>query len=226
MSAFLRPPGPGAAGDYTHNPVYSLGQEVELSWQKEYDVIDLILTQSSPERDPSVYLLNATSAGGYRWNVSLDDLAFPDWYDPKLSPVYFFRMLLAGTTGGGTTSHYFNITEAAVSATTTSSSAVTSPTASSTSASASTPATLKDEREGLSGGTIAGIAIGATLGTLAVGCLVGWMVWKQTRNRKQALAGQSEKSLHEVHGQSHVRYELGSSDQRDARHELPTDQNW
>ncbi|KAF4476873.1 hypothetical protein CGCF415_v005821 [Colletotrichum fructicola] len=169
---------------------------------------------------------DATSAGGYRWNVSLDSLAFPDWYDPTLSPVYFFRMLLAGTTGGGTTSHYFNITEAAVSATTTSSSAVTSPTASSTSASDSTPAPLKDEGKGLSGGTIAGIAIGATLGTLAVGCLVGWMVWKQIRNRKQALAGQSEKSLHEVHGHSHVRYELGSSDQRDARHELPTDRNW
>ncbi|KAF5502668.1 hypothetical protein CGCA056_v014655 [Colletotrichum aenigma] len=146
---------------------------------------------------------DATSAGGCRWNVSLDGLAFPDWYDPTLSPVYFFRMLLAGTTGGGTTSHYFNITEAAVSATTTSSSAVTSPTASSTSASASTPAPLKDEGKGLSGGTIAGIAIRATLGTLAVGCLVGWMTWKQMRNRKQALARQSEKSASQRNNTSH-----------------------
>lgn len=45
---FRRPPGPGPAGDFRDNPVYTLGDNIDLQWEMDLKNIDLILWQQQP----------------------------------------------------------------------------------------------------------------------------------------------------------------------------------
>ncbi|KAJ0297592.1 hypothetical protein COL516b_010645 [Colletotrichum fioriniae] len=45
---FRRPPGPGPAGDFRDNPVYTLGDNIDLQWEMDLKNIDLIVWQQQP----------------------------------------------------------------------------------------------------------------------------------------------------------------------------------
>jgi hypothetical protein len=45
LALFRRPPGPGPIWDYRDNPVYELGQELDVSWEVNYDKCNMTLIQ-------------------------------------------------------------------------------------------------------------------------------------------------------------------------------------
>lgn len=44
---FFNPPGPGLNSYYDDNHVYSLGEKIPISWQTEFEAVDLALWQQS-----------------------------------------------------------------------------------------------------------------------------------------------------------------------------------
>ncbi|GKT94952.1 hypothetical protein Ct61P_12802 [Colletotrichum tofieldiae] len=145
---FRRPPGPGPTGDYRDNPVYTLGDKIDLQWEMNLESMDLVLWQQQPNGSmkPAYARLAAKSLV---WTVGYD--GFPSHHDPDISPVYFLQLFRAGETAGSATSHYFNITGPAGTTSTrstrtatlprkTSSSTTTTPAASTTPATPTAPA--------------------------------------------------------------------------------------
>ncbi|KZL88186.1 hypothetical protein CI238_12988 [Colletotrichum incanum] len=135
---FRRPPGPGPTGDYRDNPVYTLGDKIDLQWEMSFKSMDLVLWQQQPKGNTKpaysrlagefaekglgklgVVCLAVPGADGRQkvnskakslvWTVGY--AGFPSHHDPDLSPVYFLQLLRTGETVGSATSHYFNITE-------------------------------------------------------------------------------------------------------------------
>ncbi|KAK1654544.1 hypothetical protein BDP81DRAFT_415998 [Colletotrichum phormii] len=185
-TVFRRPPGAGPTGDFRDNPQYALGEMVDLQWGTDDSPIDLFIIQASPERDPVATLfLDEHRPQGWTWRVSFN--GFPDWHDPNLSNAYYLRILPAGQTDPGTTCHYFNITGSAASSPSSSlspSSSTLSSVSSPTRASSAT-STPKPGGDELSGGAVAGIAIGATAGTLVVVGIAGFLFWRRWKNNKK-----------------------------------------
>lgn len=154
------------------------------------------------------------------WTVGY--AGFPSNHDPELSPVYFVQLFKTGETTGNVTSHYFNITKP-VSTTSVSSSSVSRTlslqTSTTSTPSTTTPATLAlgpaittsspsspsaamttttttatpASEDRLSSGTVAGIAVGATLGAILVLVLAAWVVVRRrVLRRKMAVHTQSD----------------------------------
>ncbi|KAK6218338.1 hypothetical protein QIS74_06218 [Colletotrichum tabaci] len=216
---FRRPPGPGPTGDYRDNPVYSLGDEIDLQWETSFKAVDVVLWQQQPKGNtkPAFSKLAVNSkAKSLVWTVGY--AGFPSNHNPELSPVYFVQLLKTGETTGNVTSHYFNITKPASTTSFSSSSvsrtlslqpsstpstpATTTPatlalgpaitTSSPSSPSATTTATPASE-DRLSSGTVAGIAVGATLGAILVLVLAAWVVVRRrVLRRKMAVHTQSD----------------------------------
>ncbi|KAK1593939.1 uncharacterized protein LY79DRAFT_668875 [Colletotrichum navitas] len=46
--SFRRPPGPGLTGDYRDNPVYAVGDSIDLQWETTLESADLALCQEQP----------------------------------------------------------------------------------------------------------------------------------------------------------------------------------
>ncbi|KAJ0320190.1 hypothetical protein COL5a_009815 [Colletotrichum fioriniae] len=169
---FRRPPGPGPAGDFRDNPVYTLGDNIDLQWEMDLKNIDLIVWQQQP---------TGNIKGPYA------KLAY-------LSQVYFLQLFKTGQSGSSATSHYFNITEPDSTSTlstlqsataTTTALALASATSTSTpdSSPAQTPTTPTDEDQ-LSSTAVAGIAVGATLGALILLALLAGLVRKYIKRRR------------------------------------------
>ncbi|CCF41965.1 hypothetical protein CH063_12086 [Colletotrichum higginsianum] len=183
---FRRPPGPGPTGDYRDNPVYTLGDEIDLQWETSFKAVDVVLWQQQPKGNtkPAFSRLAVNSkAKSLVWTVGY--AGFPSNHDPELSPVYFVQLFKTGETTGNVTSHYFNITKP-VSTTSFSSSSV------SRTLSLQTSSTTTSE-DRLSSGTVAGIAVGATLGAILVLVLAAWVVVRRrVLRRKMAVHTQSD----------------------------------
>lgn len=47
-STFVQPPNHGPGNNYQDNPVYKEGQKVDLQWQSDLDIMDLIIFQVYP----------------------------------------------------------------------------------------------------------------------------------------------------------------------------------
>ncbi|TQN66700.1 hypothetical protein CSHISOI_08735, partial [Colletotrichum shisoi] len=222
---FRRPPGPGPTGDYRDNPVYTLGDEIDLQWETSFKAVDVVLWQQQQPRgntkSPFSKLAVNSKAKSLVWTVGY--AGFPSSHDPELSPVYFVQLFKTGETTGNVTSHYFNITKPA-STTSSSSSSSLSPFVSrtlslQTSSTTSTPAnttttatlalgpaiittspsspsattTTPASEDRLPRGTVAGIAVGATLGALSVLVLAAWVVVRRRAlRRKMAVHTQSD----------------------------------
>ncbi|KAK1975550.1 hypothetical protein LZ30DRAFT_349890 [Colletotrichum cereale] len=111
---FFRPPGPGPTGDYRDNPVYAVGDRIELQWETSLQSADLVLWQEQPDGDDArqayatLAEVNAKTKS-LTWTVGY--AGFPAYHDPDLSPVYYLELCEAGETGG-VRSHYFNMTGA------------------------------------------------------------------------------------------------------------------
>ncbi|EMR68765.1 hypothetical protein UCREL1_4206 [Eutypa lata UCREL1] len=162
-NAFFRPPGAGPTEDYRDNPVYRLG---------EY--LDMQLGNGLRQWD--------ATKGSFSWDISYDD--FPSDHNASLSNVYFFLMNDAASGDILTTSHYFNVSDPASSTSTTTAPSSTSISSKATSTTSSVPVPTSSseptptDQATLSTGAVAGIAVGATLGGLLVVGLIGFLVWK------------------------------------------------
>lgn len=120
----------------------------------------------------------STSAKSINWEVSIKD--FPN---PKFSNLYFFELLGPGKepANWGVTCHYFNITEAQV-----------TPQPSNTSVATSLPTT---EKEGLSSGAAAGIAVGVTFAAVFGMGTIGWLLWRRRQATRTPIAQDAKHSL-------------------------------
>ncbi|KAI3531787.1 hypothetical protein CABS01_10440 [Colletotrichum abscissum] len=189
---FRRPPGPGPSGDFRDNPVYPLGTQLDLQWETDFTAIDLIIWhEATYPKSEATYasIISNTRALGMLWTVSFN--GFPSHHDSTLSPVYFIQMFNHSASVGDITCHYFNITNSVASTSATTS---TSPT--STASTLTAVATLVEAsptaspgssgmNNGASTGVVAGITVGVVLGTLAIMGLVGWVIWRHLRKKKQ-----------------------------------------
>lgn len=139
--------------------------------------------------------------------------------------------------GAGSTCHYFNITNNAVSSSVPSASSTSilvAPTVTSTATN-----TPKQGDGGLSGGAVAGIAIGATFGTLAVVGIAGFLFWMRWKNKKRERMGETAGAtnasianevrlqkrdvlspLHELPSEGTRRFEAEGSEPSDMRFEM------
>ncbi|KAK2728239.1 hypothetical protein CKAH01_11134 [Colletotrichum kahawae] len=189
---FRRPPGPGPTNDYSDNPIYTLGQNVTFVWESD-DLNDIWIWNNKADSTTgdrsSLRILQNYNSLDYTWEVSYD--GFPEGTDLSL-PVFYLALYSSGSGAVTATSHYFNITEAATttaatSSPTSSSQSQASPTSSSP---AATETSAQQTSESLGTGAVAGIAVGASVGTILLVSVIGWFVWRALRKRK---LGQREK---------------------------------
>ncbi|KXH28540.1 hypothetical protein CSAL01_12551 [Colletotrichum salicis] len=195
---FRRPSGPGPAGDFRDNPVYTLGDNIDLQWEMDLKNIDLILWQQQPTgniKGPYAKLASNSTAKSLVWTVGY--AGFPSTMNPDLSQVYFLQFFKTGQSGSSATSHYFNITEPDITSTSTTSSTTTTPSAttaalslasaSATATPDSSPAqstTTSTDEDQLSSTAVAGIAVGATLGALLLLALLAGLVRRCIKRRR------------------------------------------
>ncbi|KAF4785878.1 hypothetical protein HER10_EVM0010924 [Colletotrichum scovillei] len=175
---FRRPPGPGPAGDFRDNPVYTLGDNIDLQWEMDLKNIDLILWQQQPTgniKGPYAKLASNSTVKSLVWTVGY--AGFPSTMNPDLSQVYFLQLFKTGQSGSSATSHYFNITEPDSTSVTQSATATTTALALATSTSTSTP-------ESSPATAVAGIAVGATLGALLLLALLAGLVRRYVKRRR------------------------------------------
>ncbi|KAK1962715.1 hypothetical protein LY78DRAFT_705635 [Colletotrichum sublineola] len=166
---FRSPPKPGPTGDYRDNPVYALGDSIDLQWDTSLESADLVLWQEQTYGDAppaSVTLAANAKAKTLVWTVGY--AGFPAYHDPGLSPVYYLELSKAGETAAaaGVRSHYFNIT-ASTGRTTATTARLSRPLSASTTSAGGGR---------LSGGAVAGVAVCATLGGLALLGAAAWAV--------------------------------------------------
>ncbi|KDN69015.1 hypothetical protein CSUB01_11477 [Colletotrichum sublineola] len=96
---FRSPPKPGPTGDYRDNPVYALGDSIDLQWDTSLESADLVLWQEQTYGDAppaSVTLAANAKAKTLVWTVGY--AGFPAYHDPGLSPVYYLELSKAGET--------------------------------------------------------------------------------------------------------------------------------
>ncbi|KAF4987524.1 hypothetical protein FDECE_15400 [Fusarium decemcellulare] len=200
---FQRPPGPGPNRDYRDDPVYELGDEIDMIWEMDFKQASIVVWQQDVDKifgDKSYYaeVIQNTRSTRYTWKVSYD--GFSADHDPTLSNVYFFQLFDTAGKGTPITSHYFNITDPEAKSTTTSaastSTSSTTKEASNTfeaqtvtetaseAASTSSSEDVDGEDGGLSPGAMAGIAVGSTIGGALALAGLGFLLWKVRRGRK------------------------------------------
>ncbi|XXH00501.1 auxilin-like clathrin-binding protein required for normal clathrin function [Hypoxylon texense] len=179
------------------NPIYSIGEVVQISWSMNFTGAKLTLGQDKAGDKvggANAVIRENTNLQALSWTVSYEGL------DPRVSHVFYFTV---SNDEDSFSSHYFYIfneqpQDASVSSTTTtlttsaSISTSTSPTAAS-SASSQATTTPSSNSTGLSGGGIAGVTIVATLGTVAVLGAAGFFIRRWLMGRRGVAApGMSE----------------------------------
>ncbi|TQV90501.1 hypothetical protein IF1G_10824 [Cordyceps javanica] len=159
------------------NPVYNVGDPIEVHWNTVYEAVDIWLGQKYPDTPSAAPRLQAgISNGSFTWHPSLDD--FPASSGTGRDAVLFFRAYEGGSLGSPTQSHSFNLTLPDNLRST--SSAQPSPTLSlDLSNGKPKPAT------GLSGPAVAGIAVGAALAAALFAIGLGLVLWRRCRSRRE-----------------------------------------
>ncbi|KAE8381264.1 hypothetical protein BDV26DRAFT_255676 [Aspergillus bertholletiae] len=184
---FYNPPTGGPIHVYKDNPVYELGQTVQLRWATSLEFLSLMLWQND-NPDYEWLQTNLTGVTTYNWVVSTQR-------DLKDGNVFFFQIRDANNLDSANlfASHYFNITKGgsdSTSTTTSSSTITTKPTAttmsSTLSLSMSTHATSSSASPtaspsstggtGLSAQATVGLGVGVGLGCAFVLSL-GAVIW-------------------------------------------------
>ncbi|KXG52093.1 uncharacterized protein PGRI_083770 [Penicillium griseofulvum] len=176
---FYNPPTGGPIHEYRNNPVYILGETVQLRWDTTLETFSIMIWQND-NLDYEWVQTNLHDVTSYDWIVSTNR-------DLNNGEVFFFQVRNASDINdpdGIFASHYFNITEDDSASFTASSIAI-----STTQATASTPSlrpsltttqavatttTAGDNSQGnsgLSGGTKIGVGVGVGLGGAFVAAL-------------------------------------------------------
>ncbi|ETS86873.1 hypothetical protein PFICI_00701 [Pestalotiopsis fici W106-1] len=187
-------------GPYGTVEVWELGSSQLVAFQTDYDAYSIELWQQNLQKASArnassrVYSqsVGQDKAQSFRWTVQTYDITLSD------SPVFFLWLRGPSDSDASQTSAFFNITipQESTTTSTTSSIATTATTAtsststqeSSSTASTTTPTTTatpapSDTSSSLSGGAVAGIAVGASVVGLAGLVWAGIFCW--TRRRKQ-----------------------------------------
>ncbi|KAK6065331.1 hypothetical protein SCUP234_12619 [Seiridium cupressi] len=174
------PPANGEAGDYSDDPVYYVGNQVEIKWHMNFTnaLLKLVQTPSDHESTSSYIIASPTNNTSYERTVSYLDL-------DETYTAFYFSVYRAGASDASFISHYVNILPArstsstyssasssqgsptTFSTTEKSSTAITSSRGTTSVSAASTPSSVAptENSQAMSGASTAGIAIGSTMGT-------------------------------------------------------------
>ncbi|KAF2672210.1 hypothetical protein BT63DRAFT_438048 [Microthyrium microscopicum] len=189
---FIEPPANVSSHqDYSSNPVYTLGQTLDIQWITDIPSLQFDLYQGNQTVNVTVQHLfgpttispgatNGMSVGFQNgtstWSVALT----PSFVlNAKIGNVFFMAALNAGNQVGFA-SRYFNITDPNA----TSSSVTSAPTTSKTSDTTPTNTPQPSLKPSIGGGSIAGIVVAALGGTFA--CLVvARLLWRKRRLGRQ-----------------------------------------
>ncbi|KAM0815558.1 putative Mid2 domain-containing protein [Seiridium cardinale] len=71
-NGFDNPPANGEAGDYSDDPVYYVGNQVEIKWHMNFTdaLLKLVQTPSDHESTSSYIIASPTNKTSYEWTVS------------------------------------------------------------------------------------------------------------------------------------------------------------
>ncbi|KAK4906461.1 hypothetical protein LTR49_024388 [Elasticomyces elasticus] len=214
LDYFTTPPPVGPISDYSNNPNYTIGQQVNLEWQTNITVgVSLWIYQVADAwAYAPIFKGQHSVPTTYEWTVSNLDLGLTN------GTVFYFHLTNSTDTGDddpipGCFSHFFNILEADPSSapgdsssastsalpTTTSNPATSSSVPSSHTAATSTNTTSQSaspsnaapvqQGNSLSSGAKAGIGVGA--GLVATALIVGALIWFMRRKRSASRQVQS-----------------------------------
>ncbi|KAE8334003.1 hypothetical protein BDV39DRAFT_165520 [Aspergillus sergii] len=180
---FYNPPTGGPIHVYKDNPVYELGQTVQLRWATSLEYLSLMLWQND-NSDYEWLQTNLTGVTTYNWVVSTQR-------NLKDGNVFFFQIRDANDLESANlfASHYFNITDNDAESTTTASSTtkttatMTSPTLSlstsiNTTPTSASPTASSDSGSGggLSPQATVGVGVGVGLGCAFI-LVLGAVIW-------------------------------------------------
>ncbi|KAJ4260448.1 hypothetical protein NW762_007188 [Fusarium torreyae] len=199
-SAFITPGGSGTT-DWKNNPSYDVDESMNVEWETDLDMTNLILWQDYPAAGGGTqYFMQFkenTTSTSFIWQVSFN--GFSTRVKDDEDAVFHFSLFQSGTNNVVANSQNFNVTIPKDDTTTTSAASTTvepSPTptrgASETTTDASaetTDAGSGSDDSSLSTGAVAGIAVGATLGGILVLGGLGFLLWKHFRKGAGAPTG-------------------------------------
>ncbi|KAK9775952.1 hypothetical protein SCAR479_07477 [Seiridium cardinale] len=180
-NGFDNPPANGEAGDYSDDPVYYVGNQVEIKWHMNFTdaLLKLVQTPSDHESTSSYIIASPTNKTSYEWTVSYLDL-------DETYTAFYLSVYRAGASDASFISHYVNILPARSTSSTyssasssqgspttfltseQSSTAITSSRGTTSVSAASTPSSVAptENPQAMSGANTVGISIGSTMGTL------------------------------------------------------------
>ncbi|KAH8705336.1 hypothetical protein BGW36DRAFT_353744 [Talaromyces proteolyticus] len=166
---FSTPPD-SSSGSSVNNIQYVVGQLLHLQWTTSLNETDLLMWQQNGSVDPYRILIG-TSEQSFDWVVSYEN------FNSTNSTAFILQVFETGSTSPSLTSVQFNITESKSTSTT----AASLPPTATTTITVSPVPTASASTSGLSGGAVAGIAIGSALGALAIAGLVLFGLRRRSR---------------------------------------------
>ncbi|KIL95999.1 hypothetical protein FAVG1_00738 [Fusarium avenaceum] len=199
-TSFVTPGGSGSTG-WKNNPSYEVDESMNVEWTTDLEETNLLLWQDYPAAGGGtqffLQLRENTTSTSFIWQVSFN--GFSTRVNKGEDAVFHFSLFKSGTNDIFANSAAFNVTvpqdeETSAASTvepspTPTNSATETTTKSSTETESTTEAAASNKDEGLSTGAVAGIAVGATLGGIAVLAGLGFLLWKHMRKGSGAAAG-------------------------------------
>ncbi|KAF4988087.1 hypothetical protein FDECE_15189 [Fusarium decemcellulare] len=195
-SSFITPGGSGSSS-WSNNPTYDDGESMNVEWTTDVEETKLILWQDYPPAGGGtqffVQLKDNSKSTSMIWQANFN--GFSVKVKKGEDAVFHYALYEAGTDNVIANSGAFNVTVPKDAETTTSGGPTTSndpsPTPKSTKETTTTgdSSPTSDELDsgtsssdsGLSTGAVAGIAVGSTIGGLAVLGAFGFMLWRRWR---------------------------------------------
>ncbi|KAI0446490.1 hypothetical protein F4803DRAFT_503797 [Xylaria telfairii] len=187
---------PGPPDDSVESPTYHIGDIVLIAWHMNFTdaLLKLVYTPNDHTSTSSYIISEPTNKTSYQWTVTTLGLN-----SRTSNPEFYFSVYESGAEDASFISHYiFIITSDSNSSnppssnptpTTTDPSSTpistTTTTPTGTPTSAAIPEDTKKGSQGISGGVIAGIAVGSVAATLIVAGLAGWCLWVTLIKKKR-----------------------------------------
>ncbi|KAF4502935.1 Crumbs like 3 [Fusarium agapanthi] len=201
-TSFITPGGSGSSG-WKNNPTYDVDDSMNVEWNTDLEETNLLLWQDYPSAGGGtqffVQLKENTTSTSFIWTVNFG--GFSTEVGDDRDAVFHYSLFKSGTNDIVANSAAFNVTvpkDETTSASLASTTALPSPSSTgalseTTTTDAATETTTdtssnKDDG-GLSTGAVAGVAVGATIGGIALLAGAGFLLWRHFRKGKGATAG-------------------------------------
>ncbi|KAH7148778.1 hypothetical protein EDB81DRAFT_474497 [Dactylonectria macrodidyma] len=183
-SQFSRPPNGSPGESFRSNPVYYVGDFLDVRWVSDLQRMDLWLWRWYPVTSdnwmPNQSLMVNERSTSYLWTVNLD--GFPDDIAEGESAILYMLLYDANNSTAEAATHDFNVTRRASRTTSTSTWAATATTS-------ADPGSSPRTDSGLSTGGLVGIAVGSTLCGIAVLGVLGLLAWRRWIQKKDYSGG-------------------------------------